>query len=415
LARIGVAIALMSWPAWVSAQGNPVGPEFRVNSYTTGEQYRSAVAMDGAGSFVAVWESDGQDGSGRGVFGQRYDGFGAPIGPEFQVNTYTTSQQFFPSVASDPAGNFVVVWSSDGQDGSENGVFGQRYAQSGAPLGAEFRVNTYTTSFQTVPSVGMDGSGNFVVVWFCAGKDGSYFGIFGQRYAAAGTPLGPEFQVNSYTTQSQIDPSVAVAPSGNFLVAWSGAFQDGSVNGVFAQRYDSSGTPAGPEFRVNTFTSLYQERPEVLADGSGNFVVVWESWQDGSSFGIFGQRYAASGMPLGPEFRVNTTTSNYQLFPAGAVDAGGNFVVTWSSLGQDGSGYGVFGQRYAVNGMPLGSEFRVNSATVGNQAGSSVAASPSGTFVVLWSSALQDGSVRGVYGQRYDAILPVELIHFHLE
>ena len=51
-----------------------------------------------------------------------------------------------PSVASDAAGNFVVVWDSADQDGSDVGVFGQRYASSGAPLGPEFRVNTYTTS-----------------------------------------------------------------------------------------------------------------------------------------------------------------------------------------------------------------------------------------------------------------------------
>ena len=29
--------------------------------------------------------------------------------PEFQVNTYTTSSQILPAVASDSAGNFVVV------------------------------------------------------------------------------------------------------------------------------------------------------------------------------------------------------------------------------------------------------------------------------------------------------------------
>ena len=47
------------------------------------------------------------------------------VGPEFRVNTYTTSTQASPSVASDPNGNFVVVWQSDGQDGSGYGVYGQ--------------------------------------------------------------------------------------------------------------------------------------------------------------------------------------------------------------------------------------------------------------------------------------------------
>ena len=60
---------------------------------------------------------------------------GNPLGPEFRVNTYTTNTQGFPSVAADASGNFVVVWSSYTQDGSTDGVFGQRYASSGALLG----------------------------------------------------------------------------------------------------------------------------------------------------------------------------------------------------------------------------------------------------------------------------------------
>jgi hypothetical protein len=74
---------------------------------------------------------------------------GNPLGPEFRVNTFTTSDQAYQAVASDPFGNFVVVWSSSRQDGSLGGVFGQRYASSGMPLGPEFRVNTYTTDNQS--------------------------------------------------------------------------------------------------------------------------------------------------------------------------------------------------------------------------------------------------------------------------
>jgi len=107
------------------------------------------------------------------------------------------------------------------------------------------------------------------------------------------------------------------------------------------------GDPLGPEFRVNTFTTSDQRRPSVAADGAGNFVVLWQSLsQDGAGLGVFGQRYASSGIPLGPEFLVNTYTSLAQAAPSVAADSFGNFVVAWQSLNQDGSGYGVFGQRY---------------------------------------------------------------------
>ena len=84
------------------------------------------MASDSSGNFVVVWESNNQDGSSSGVFGQRYDSTGAALGPEFRVNTYTTDLQRFPAVASDSSGNFVVVWKSY-QDGSNYDVFGQRY------------------------------------------------------------------------------------------------------------------------------------------------------------------------------------------------------------------------------------------------------------------------------------------------
>ena len=71
------------------------------------------------------------------------------VGPEFQVNTYTTSAQAIPRVAANVAGEFVVVWSSYGQDGHYGGVFGQRYDNAGVAQGSEFQVNTYTTSFQS--------------------------------------------------------------------------------------------------------------------------------------------------------------------------------------------------------------------------------------------------------------------------
>ena len=56
-----------------------------------------------------------------------------------------------PSVAVDADGDFVVAWTSAGQDGTAYGVFAARFNSAGAPQGAEFQVNTYTTSIQQRP------------------------------------------------------------------------------------------------------------------------------------------------------------------------------------------------------------------------------------------------------------------------
>ena len=395
-----------------------MGPEFQINTYTTGDQRAAAVAADANGNFVVVWSSPTQDGSGFGIFGQRYSPDGAPSGPEFRVNTYTTGDQRYPAVATDSSGDFVVAWTSNTQDGAGFGIFGQRFAGTGAPLGPEFRINTFTTGDQIGAAVGSDGSGNVVVAWSSNGQDGSSFGVFGQRYASGGAPLGPEFRVNTVTTDYQLYPSVAHDGSGAFVVVWSSMAQDGSDFGVFGQRFGGAGTPLGPEFRVNTYTTYAQYRPSVASGASGDFVVLWSSTnQDGFNEGVFGQRYANTGTPLGPEFRVNTFTPYGQRFPEVAMDIAGNFVVVWSSVaGAQDPDEGIYGQRYDGSGVAGGPEFLVNTYTFSAQSSPDVASDPAGNFVVVWmGNASQDGSGFGIFGQRYGRIVPVQLMGVGIE
>ena len=89
--------------------------------------------------------------------------------------------------------------------------------------------------------------------------------------------LGPEFQVNSYTTSHQASPAVAADGSGNFVVVWESYYQDGSLWGAFGQRFNSAGSPVGSEFQVNIFTTGAQGAVAVAGGVSGSFVVVWES------------------------------------------------------------------------------------------------------------------------------------------
>jgi hypothetical protein len=404
-----VVVARAGWP-----QGNPVGPEFRVNTWTTYLQARPSVAADPAGNFVVVWESEPHD-SVKEVFAQRFGDTGTPVGQEFRVNTYVPGNHNLTSVAVDPTGNFTVVWTM--LDGLSNGVFGRRYGSSGVPLGNEFRVNTYTASSQFGPAVAADSSGNFVVVWASSFQDGSFSGIYGQRYESSGIPLGNEFRVNTSTTNYQVNPTVAMDSAGNFVVVWWSRYPipPGTGFGVSGQRFASSGVPLGPEFRVNTSTGNLRYSV-VGADSMGDFVVVWHNdGQDGSGLGVFCQRFASSGMPLGSEFRVNTYTTGSQGYSAVAVDASGNFVVAWQGSSQDGSSYGVFGQRFANSGSPLGPEFRVNDFTPSYQGRPRIAADAAGNFVVVWQSQGQDGSNYGVFGQRFNMIVPVELMNFRVE
>jgi hypothetical protein len=393
-------------PAAAWAQG-PVGPEFRVNTYTANSESTPAIAVDPAGNFVVVWQSEGQYVNDTGIFGQRFASSGVPLGPEFRVNTYTPFDQVFPKVAADSGGNFVVVWTTRDQYGTFGFAHGQRYASDGTSLGGEFRLNNYTKTGAS--GVGTTPDGGFLALYAAEAPDDPS-GTFGQRFASSGAPVGPEFRVNSYTTGSQFGAIVAADSAGNFVVVWVSNGQDGSSFGVFGQRYSADSAPLGPEFRVNTYTTGHQGEPAVAAS-TGQFVVVWQDTFQETEIGIFGQRFASSGIPLGPEFRVNTAyPMTTQLYPSVAADPDGNFVVTWEK------GYlqwpQIVGQRFGSDGTPLGAEFRVNTYTTTGQHRPAVAADAAGAFIVTWTG---DTTLVDVFGQRFRAMVPVELMHFGVE
>ena len=403
--------ALLLVLAAAAAGQTPAGGEFRVNTYTTGDQLAPRAAMDADGDFVVVWGSD-QDGSGRAVLGQRYAASGALRGAEFRVNTYTSGDQAAPAVAARPRGDFVVVWSSS-HDGSGGSVHGQRYDAAGNAAGAEFRVNDYTTGSQFQPQVAVGPDGRFVVAW-TSERDGSGYSVAARRFDSAGDPLGGEILVNTYTTGNQLAGGVGLASDGRFVVVFYDMTnpRDGSGNAVLGRRFDASGAPSGDEFLVNTYTTGNQFRPSVSMAPGGEFVAVWMSaGGDGSPGAMLGRLYDAAGSPRGPDFVVNTyTTGNqYGVFGVVAHDALGNFVVTWSSV-HDGSLTGAFAQRFDPNGVRRGAEFRANTYTTGAQAVPSLASDPVGNFLVTWDSrAGQDGSGFGVYGQRFGGLVPAAL------
>ena len=135
---VGLVGLLLSFST--SQAQTPNGSEFQVNTYTPNAQRYPTVAMDGSGNFVVVWQSSGSSGpdtSNYSIQGQRYDSAGQAVGSQFQVNTYTTGSQRFPTVATDGSGDFVVVWQSLGSSGADTSglsIQGQRY---GGPLPVE--------------------------------------------------------------------------------------------------------------------------------------------------------------------------------------------------------------------------------------------------------------------------------------
>ncbi|QMS87343.1 cadherin-like domain-containing protein [Nostoc edaphicum CCNP1411] len=376
--------------------------EFQVNTENASNQNNSTVAIDADGDFVISWQSFGQDGSGYGIYAQRYNSFGVAQGSEFQVNTSTTNDQKNPTVAMDADGDFVISWQSLNQDGSGYGIYAQRYNSAGVAQGSEFKVNTENTSDQSNPTLAMDSDGDFVISWQSLNQDGSGYGIYAQRYNSAGVAQGSEFKVNTENADQQKNPVVAMDADGDFVISWQSYYQDGSYYGIYAQRYNSAGVAQGNEFKVNNTTNRSQSNPTVAMDSDGDFVISWQSLnQDGSGNGIYAQRYNSSGVAQGGEFQVNTYNSNDQKNPVVAMDTTGDFVISWSSYGQDTSYDGIYARRYNSAGVAQGVEFQVNTFTPNYQSNPTIAIAQDDNFVISWQSTNQDGSGDGIYAQLY--------------
>ena len=380
-----------------------IGPEFQVNTYTDNDQRNPSVTELSGGGFVITWNSDGQDGSVDGIYGQLFDSSGNKVGSEFLANTYTDNTQRYPSVAGLSGGGFVVTWQSYIQDGSYYGIYGQLFDNAGNKVGSEFLVNPLTSWSERYPSVAGLSGGGFVVTWEFYVEE-LYSNIYGQLFDSSGNKVGSEFQANTYTNDLQRVPSVAGLSGGGFVVTWVSQYQDGSVTGIYGQLSDNSGNKVGSEFWTNTYTSNNQTNPSVAGLSGGGFVVTWMSmYQDGSGPGIYGQLFDSSGNKVGSEFQVNTYTNGGQTLPSVAGLSGGGFVVTWYDFGgQDGSGHGIYCQLFDNAGNKVDSEFRANTYTSNNQSNPSVAGLSGGGFVVTWTSEGQEGSDYGIYGQLFE-------------
>jgi len=369
------------------------------------DQSNPAVAYYGDGGYLVFWDTPNVDFSGKAVVAHRFDAFGTPLGSRFRVNSTTSNDQTVPDATTLEDGSVVVAWQSVGQDGSGDGVYAQRFDAAGQTVGGEFRINLTTANSQVTPAVSALADGGFVATWGSFLQDGNGWGVFGQRFTADGQRAGPEFQANNFTAGTQLNPAVEGLNGGRFVIAWRSSGQDGSLDGVYGKVYAADGTIVRNEFRINTQTSGNQRSPDIAALADGGFVVTWEdaSGQDGDGFGIFAQRFDVDGLAVGGEFQVNEFFSSSQFASKVVGLPDGGFVVTWQSLGQDGDNYGVVGRRFDASGTAVGKEFQVNTTTAFAQGDPAIAAAADGKFVIAFESTESDGSGLDMYTQRFDA------------
>jgi hypothetical protein len=371
----------------------------------TGAETSPRVASNANGDYVVVWVSKAStiDPEGN-IMAQRFDRFGRALGREIQVSSYQSQADFDgasggpqtqPNVAMDTYGNFIVTWYGVGAS-DMGGIYARTFDTYGNPFGDDFRVNQTITGVQNAPDVAINANGNVVFTWTGPGSGTNASDIHARRFNFLGQAQGDEFVVNSYLNYSQQFSQVAMDASGNFAVVWQSDQQDGSAWGLYGQRFNAAGQRQGGEFQVNSYTTDKQTNPQIAMDADGDFMVAWQSMgADGSGYGIYARSYSPAGVAKqSSDFRVNKTTANWQYEPSISASQDGKFVVAWASLQNDDpqvSDYGVFAHIYNADGSTYRNaanvamdEFRVNIDTFGAQVTPTVAMDANGDVVAAW-------------------------------
>lgn len=248
-----------------------------------------------------------------------------PLGFAFQINPLTLEDgQGAPDVAANGSLGFVAVFEATDADGK--GIFARRYSPKGKPLDGAEPVNTTTAANQERPAVASQTNGDYVVVW--QGVDlleGKVPHVYARSFSAAGIALSAEIVVDVARGRSPSAPAVAVAPGGDFLVVWQSTDDgpNGSGEDVFGRLFEQDGTPLTPEQRLNSEKAGDQQDPAVAVMASAHsrgFYVVWES-DDADAGDIYLQHLDLEGeLQLQSEVLVNgVTASGEQIDPAIAV------------------------------------------------------------------------------------------------
>ncbi|KAJ6238735.1 oil body-associated protein 2a [Anaeramoeba flamelloides] len=329
-------------------------------------------------------------------------------GSKFQVNTFAPNWQGESSIATigEHKQKFVITWQSDEEDGSRFGIFAQMFnSTNGCKIGIEFQVNTYTSYNQAYPSISSIGKNRekFVIAWASDQQDGSLFGIFAQMFNSTNgckidpywdvaaqifdsanlSKVGKEFQVNELTSSSKVLSSISSIGKYNerFVITWN---RDSKPNGngydIFAKIFESSnGSKVGKEFQVNTYSPSVQRNPSIASVGKNKtrFVITWA---------------------------INTNTKLSQVDPS--ISSIGlnneNFLITWHSYSlRSGIGSGIYAQLFdSANSNKIRKEFHVNKRkkdSPGRPSISSIATNDEEKFVISWTS--KDQSRYGIYAQ----------------
>jgi len=396
------------------------GTEYAIVGSLPGDQVFPDAAISANGGFV-VWQDNATDGDGWGVSAQRVDNTLSGNLSTFRVNVEGSNDQQNARVTMLKNGGAAFVWQG-GKQGLQH-ILGRFMATNGTWLTTtDLVVSTFTNSFQVNPVVVTLNNSNVVVAWSSFNQAGTntLLDVYAKILSPTGATVKGDFLVNQYTDYNQRTPALAALKNGGFVVAWVSEQQrlTAPVLGtnstyytadsvvvpsvdIYARMFQSNGVAAGNEFIVNTDNNPCAN-PVIGAAADGTFMVAWSRRSmativNGWDVCVRGFSTNATG---GAVTLLNNRVVGNQYAPRIAA-LGLDYLVVWTSLGQDGSREGVYGRFIHNDGMPTSDEFRVNGTTVSQQMHPVVASDGSGQFLAVWTSYIGSPYSFDLFAQRF--------------
>ncbi len=283
-----------------------------------GDVYSPSIASDSSGNMIAVWQQ--VNGTRTNIWANRYT-VGSGWGIAQLIETDDLGDVYSPSIASDPSGNMIAVWSQG--DGTRDNIWANRYTV-GSGWGTAQLIETDNAGSASSPQIASDPSGNMIAVW--SQNDGTRSNIYANRYGVGVGWSGREL-IETENLGTAWYPEIASDPSGNMIAMW---YQhDGTRWNIWGNRY-ATGVGWGTAELIETDNAGDARYPAIAADGLGNMMAVW--WQsDGTRQNTMANRYTA-GVGWGTAQLIETSDSGNAENAKIASDPSGNMIAVWQQL-----------------------------------------------------------------------------------
>lgn len=311
--------------------------EDRANTFTSNLQSNATLAATPDGQFLALWDSRRQDNRTFGVFAQRYDAIGRPIGAELRINQYSPASQQDPAAAIAPDGTTWITWETFSQDGSDYGVALRRFATDGndlKPLADEIIANQSTHDAQFDPAIAVNADGQALLTWCARQADGSMT-IVARLFNADGSPATDELNLSQAGNQTDLIASSAARTDGSFVVTWARTDSHGNPNSIMARIVTSDGGMHGDEFAISLPGSGENIEPAIAPTDGNGFAVAWMQSHEAHGYQIALRTFDADAKPTtAPVVAAAPDQSTWLSGVALTSAADGRLLVSWNQQGE---------------------------------------------------------------------------------